>query len=377
MRLADLLLWMTVLLPTVCAVGLAGRLAWMQRRHAELGWELAEAQSERQEAIVARARSVQRAELARELHDLLGHRLTLLAVQTGALEVQAPTELVPRLAGLRLGVAEAVEALNRSVNDLGAPAADEAVTLENLLATVARDVSSAGAQVETQIDASDVPIPLHLAKLTEAIVREGLTNVLKHASGATARIRASITCHSLDVCVTNARVRGTPRTMTSGGNGIAGLGEQVTRAGGELTARPSSEGWTLHAALPLMTEQQLDVAARRMRLNAVRRRSVRRLISVPVVTLFLLLLAPALAVIGRAGLSHLSRADFGAIELEGSESAARERLPLMTMEAAPATVGSGDCRHYESTFSPFDRTDVFEVCFQDGRVVSKTVITAP
>jgi len=101
------------------------------------------------------------------------------------------------------------------------------------------------------------------------------------------------------------------------------------------------------------------------------------LIALPVATAALMIAIPVGMVLGQAALSRLSATDFAAITVGESESSARSQLPIVEMEAPPQQVGSGDCRHYESTFSPFERTEVYEVCFTNGQVNSTTIIPAP
>lgn len=89
-----------------------------------------------------------------------------------------------------------------------------------------------------------------------------------------------------------------------------------------------------------------------------------------------MIVLPVGAVLCQAALSVISAADFSSISIGQPENEALAQLPVVEMESPPGQLGSGTCRHYESTFSPFERTDVYEVCFMNGGVSSTTIIRA-
>lgn len=122
--MSDVIAWLMIILPVLVAAVLAGRLILLHRREAELGWELAAQQSALAAETAQRIRSEHAAELARTIHDDLGHRLTLAAVETAALRTRAGDALAADLEHLRSSIADCVEALNRSVLGLSDHHAD-------------------------------------------------------------------------------------------------------------------------------------------------------------------------------------------------------------------------------------------------------------
>lgn len=377
--MSDVLVWVAISLPVSVAAVLTGRLLLLRRQEAELGWELAAQKESRAVETEQRIRSEHAAELSRTIHDDLGHRLTLASIEAAALRTRAGTDLAPDLERLRASIAECVEALNRSVSGLSLEAKGSG--LEESIEHIADTVR----QTETPVQV-DIQVARNLAGSTPSstttstaisVVREGCTNALRHAPGAPIRIRIQSDRGEVVIGVENdaADTAVGPTIAPTGGRGLRGLRTQVEELGGSLKTGPSGDGWHIRASLPLQATTGVNEA--RHALAHRRRRTRRMLIALPVATAALMIAIPVGMVLGQAALSRLSATDFAAITVGESESSARSRLPIVEMEAPPQQVGSGDCRHYESTFSPFERTEVYEVCFTNGQVNSTTIIPAP
>lgn len=390
--MSDVLAWTALLLPLLIAALLAVRLLLVRRSEAELGWKLAAQKAAQAEATERSIRSVHAAELARTLHDDLGHRLTLAAVETAALQVRADTELAPEIDRLRESISQCVEALNRSVSNLSQDSGR--TRLKSAVEAIASDLGRTGTSVRVSVElledsnllndatdsdaVDDDALPASVTAMLLSVVREGCTNALRHAPGSSIDVRVKDDEDVLVVDVENNAADG------SGGNGLGlqgtqhglrGLTAQLETLGGSLEAGPTADGWRIRAQCPRHPVFDIDEA--RSVLIRRRRRTRQLLIAVPVAVAVLMLAIPAVAVFGQAALSRLPTSEFETIEAGQGEDSVRQKLPVVEMESPPPQKRAGDCVHYESTISPFDRTDVYEVCFSDGLVSSTTTIPAP
>ncbi|MFJ8805637.1 sensor histidine kinase [Streptomyces sp. NPDC102490] len=219
---------------------------------------------ERARALTAEAaRAEERNRIAGEMHDLLGHRLSLISVHAGALELAAARQ-APALAGqtelLRTTAGTAMEELREILGvlrhaDLAGPGEDRSGdgrgTREDIAALVDESRRTGGA---VELDWS-VPEGEELGPRTRQaihrVVREGLTNVLKHASGAPTWVQVRSVGGGIEVSVTNAPppVAGPSRGGTH--SGLAGCAERVGLLGGTFEAGALvNGGFRVAARLP-------------------------------------------------------------------------------------------------------------------------------
>ncbi|MER6254942.1 histidine kinase [Streptomyces sp. NPDC001584] len=231
--------------------------------------ELAEADAE---SRAERARMEAREEIAREMHDVLGHRLSLLSVHAGALEFNpgAPRAEIERAAGvMRESAHLALHDLREVIGVLRAGPGTGTGTgsaeggerpqpeLADLLRLVA-EARAAGGRIELAGPPGGAAPPPLVGRTAYRIVQEALTNVRKHAPGAAADVRVTGgPGDGLTVEVRNTRppgpdpVPGTaPGPAEGGGQGLIGLAERARLAGGELTALPAGGGFAVRAWLP-------------------------------------------------------------------------------------------------------------------------------
>jgi signal transduction histidine kinase len=234
---------------------------------------------------VAEARLLERTRIAREMHDVLAHRLSLLTTYAGALEFRpdAPPEQISRAAAvIRAGAHQALEELREVI---GVLRGDDLVTAEttekrrNGAASGARPAGSldgsterpqptladlsrlidesreAGVQVDLDnrvLDASSMPTST--GRTAFRIVQEGLTNARKHAQGQPVRVAIAGAAGSrLDIDILNpladVLVAATP--VPGSGTGLIGLSERVHLAGGDVDHGLTMTGeFRLHASLP-------------------------------------------------------------------------------------------------------------------------------
>ena len=234
----------------VILVGI-GMLVRAQRRLVRSWAERARQAEQGDELRVERARLAERERIAREMHDVLAHRLSLLAVHAGALEVRrdAPEDERRAAGVIRQSSYEALEELRQVIGMLREPAEDRPQpTLADVPALVARS-REAGEQVDLELAAAEVPAGV--GRHAYRIVQESLTNARKHAPGAPVRVAVTgQAAHGLVVEVGNRLSAGGP-VLPGSGTGLIGLRERVLLAGGRLEHGPTPSGeFQLRAWLP-------------------------------------------------------------------------------------------------------------------------------
>jgi signal transduction histidine kinase len=205
---------------------------------------------------VAEARMLERRRIAREMHDVLAHRLSLLATFAGAMEFRpdAPPEQMSRAAGVvRSGVHQALEELREVISLLREDDGGDGVHPQPVLADVPRLVAEsreAGAEVLLSGTVDDpAEAPPAVARTAYRVVQEGLTNARKHAAGQTVRVTVSGGPGTgLEVDVRN--LLAAKGTLPSGGAGLVGLTERVHLAGGKLDHQQRDGEFRLHASIP-------------------------------------------------------------------------------------------------------------------------------
>ncbi|WP_051712370.1 pyridoxamine 5'-phosphate oxidase family protein [Spirillospora albida] len=232
--------------------------------------ERARAAEEEQRLRVEEARLLERERIAREMHDVLAHRISLLAVHAGALEFHPDAPAGQREAAgvIRSCAYEAMEDLREVVRVLrdDSPGADRDRPQPALTDVPALLDESRRAGLRVTLD-DRVPdpgaIPARIGRHAYRIVQEGLTNARKHAPGA--HVRVALTApggSSLGIEIVNPLPPGPPPLPLPGaGAGLVGLGERVALLGGALEHGRTGDGrFRLHARLPLPYDHDGDTA---------------------------------------------------------------------------------------------------------------------
>jgi signal transduction histidine kinase len=241
----------------LAVVTLAGLALWMWRSRAEEGrLRLAETQRAR-EAELRRAVESERSRIARELHDVVTHNVSVMVIQAGA----ARRTLDPSAEQVReslLAVEEAgrtAMAELRTVMGLLAPAEDEAALapqpgLDQVAPLVDR-VRDAGLPVRLAVTGTPRPVPAGEALAAYRVVQEALTNAVKHASGASATVTVHFGDEELRVEIADTGGRATG--SGGSGRGLLGLRERLAVYGGTLRAGPplTGNGYRVNAVIPL------------------------------------------------------------------------------------------------------------------------------
>lgn len=221
----------------------------------------------------AAARLEERTRIAGEMHDLLGHRLSLISVHAGALELGAARQ-APAFVGqaelLRTTAGTAMEELREILGvlrheDMTDPTdrtGDERGTREDITALV-KESRQTGSTVELDWSVPGTSeMGLRTRQAIHRVVREGLTNVLKHASGAPTRVVVKSTDRGVEVSVTNEAPRAPGRSHGGSHSGLAGCQERISLLGGTFQAGTlTNGGFRVAARLPAHGNEPLGFAA--------------------------------------------------------------------------------------------------------------------
>jgi signal transduction histidine kinase len=238
---------------------LVGRVVLSRRKLAEQLQARNEELRAEQELFAAESVRYERARIARELHDIVAHCLSVMVVQASAGQRVAAAD--------RDGVAEALE----SVAEAAAQAQTEVGRLVELLSggptgpagpppglamvdELVRRASGSGLAVSCRFAGSCDRLAPAASEAAYRVVQEALTNALKHAPGAPVDITVRSQGAEVAVDVVNAPGRQRPSGLerSGGGFGLAGMRDRVAACGGSLTCGPTQAGgWRVSALLPM------------------------------------------------------------------------------------------------------------------------------
>ncbi|MFG2309926.1 sensor histidine kinase [Streptomyces sp. NPDC048566] len=196
------------------------------------------------------AQRLAREAIAREMHDVLAHRLTLLSVHAGALEFRpdAPREEVARAAGVvRESAHEALQDLREIIGVLRAADAEDAGRPQPTLAALdglVAESRSAGMKVALDSRVADAgAVPASVGRTAYRIVQEGLTNARKHAPGAEVAVSVlGAAGDGLTVSVAHPAPPGEVPVVPGSGQGLIGLRERTSLAGGRIEHGAGPDG---------------------------------------------------------------------------------------------------------------------------------------
>jgi signal transduction histidine kinase len=219
---------------------------------------MVEAARIREEEALRRA-GEERLRIARELHDALGHHLSLINMQSGValhLNKELPEQARSSLTAIKQASKEALTEL-RSVLDIlrqeGEPASRSPIWSLARLEDLVSQAAAAGLVVKTETDGDARPLPFAVDVAAFRIVQEALTNVTRHAGPAAATVRISYGDRDLTVQVDDDGRGVSPHASAPGsGQGIVGMRERAAALGGDLQAEPRPDGgFRVRARLPL------------------------------------------------------------------------------------------------------------------------------
>ena len=212
--------------------------------------------AEREAAGAREAVAGERRRIAREMHDVVGHGVTLMLLHTDAVQARLAArdpETAAHLDVVLTSGRTALEDLHRLLRVLRETPGEDATEDPGTLAAVAPLVERAGGQASLVVEGPVRPLPAAVETTGYRIVQESLTNALKHAPGARVQVLLRYTDSALEVCVADdgaARPGGEPR---SGGHGLLGVRERVALFDGRVSAGPRDDGpgWRVRAELPV------------------------------------------------------------------------------------------------------------------------------
>ncbi|MFI1284251.1 sensor histidine kinase [Streptomyces sp. NPDC020858] len=393
---------------------LAGRYRRARQALVRGGWQRAHDLEQRQRSVAEQARLRERTRIAADMHDSLGHELSLIALRAGALELSPTLTGQDRaeLAVLRAAVSDAVGHLRDTIGVLrdgpeGEPTASSVEPVEELVDRV----RESGVTVHLRREGAVPALPPLVDRTAYRVVQESLTNAIKHAPGSTVRIRIAHQGARTEVRVTNSAPSATGQAATtraaappasgpapepaSGHRGLTGLRERVLLIGGTLHATPRDGGFEVVAALPDRVsperggttgeshprEEAGSESARRL---AAARRSTRLRFVVAFAApagVGLLMLASAAYLALQLTTCVLRPADFAALQ-PGQDRAELARLlpdrqfryvPEAVTKARPAPPGTV-CAYYRSNSNLLDEVDVYRLCYAGSRLTAKDVL---
>lgn len=249
-------------LSAVVAPAVVGRFVRFQREQSRRLQELTRQLERERELNVARAVADERARIARELHDVVAHTISVVAIQADAAEAVLdadPERARVPLQTIRRSAAEALTEMRRLLSVLReAEPADElspAPSLERLPDLIER-VRAAGVEVTFEVAGRPREVPASLDLSAYRIVQEALTNVGKHGAGAPARVALDWGQDALAIEIRDAGSTTARRASANGtGHGLVGMRERVRMLGGEFSAGPGTDGGFVVSAILPFTER--------------------------------------------------------------------------------------------------------------------------
>lgn len=202
----------------------------------------------------------ERTTIARELHDVVAHHMSVVAIQAEAAPYRVqdtPPELAAAFQTIRENAVAALTELRRvlgvvrSEEDLDAAPEAPQPTLADLGLLLA-NVRSAGLEVEHVSTGAVRPLPQGVELSAYRIVQEALSNVLRHAPGATARVEVSYVLGGLGLRIVNGPAYRLAKPSPGAGHGVLGMRERVGMLGGGMTAEATEDGgYEVTAFLPV------------------------------------------------------------------------------------------------------------------------------
>jgi signal transduction histidine kinase len=251
-----------VFLPLEFAIAWIGGFALRERSEQAEAAELRATMAERERDAAARiAVAEERARIARELHDIVAHAVSVMVLQVGAVRHKLPDDFAEdrdALNGVERAGRTALAEMRRLLAAMRSDGESAELTpqpgLERLDSLVA-EVGRAGLPVRLRVDGEPFPLPRAIDLSGYRIVQEGLTNALKHARATVAEVTVRYQPNELQLEI---RDDGIGSATSDGlGHGLVGIRERVKIYGGEMTAGSvNGGGFVLSTRLPLRADRR-------------------------------------------------------------------------------------------------------------------------
>jgi signal transduction histidine kinase len=356
---------------------LAAVLPWWAGRYQRLNAE----QRHREHAVVAdQARLRERARIAQDMHDSLGHELALIALHGGALELGRDlTGEQRRSAGaLREHAMRATDRLHDLVWVLGSSeAAVDRQPVAQSLDDLVRQAAEAGLPVRLEQRGPAPDWAPLTSQAAHRVVREALTNAARHAPGAA--VTVTVDHHDPDTRIEVVNGPSASVHRAGSGQGLIGLDERVRLCGGTLTAGSFEGGWRVAARLPLSGPPRppgdFDVTVSRR----ITRRRLALTAALPLAVVVALVAAMVLAQAVTVARTGLARDRYHGLHVGEPEQQVRAVLPprgaagpMRLIAEAPPPAGAR-CDYFHAGSSITDTAPrVYRLCFAGGVLVAKS-----
>ncbi|CAL9618520.1 sensor histidine kinase [Streptomyces sp. enrichment culture] len=427
--------WLSLLITefSTCALPWWAGSWWRQRSDlTRAGWERAEQMEWRNRFVAEQARLKERARIAQDIHDSLGHELSVMALLAGGLELaQGLTEEQRRTMGqLRERCTMATERLHDVIGLLREDSTPSLRPAQESIAELVRRFERSGMPVRFREEGTGIRTPLLGELAAYRVVQEALTNATKHAPGAPITVRVSHRADETVVSVFNELPYEEGRPAAPGsGSGLIGLDERVRLAGGTLRAGRRAGGFEVRAELPHdpsarvrpaeeaqagATEAHVDrgdaradaeeaedtrkpstgdgerggavggggvsgTALARARVRV--RRNIRRAALLPVLFGGVLVLSLVGLYVFTSAMTALSPGDYGRMRLGESRAELASVLPERRIRKPPPVVSEPPappgavCEYYRSGDSVLTFTDtLYRLCFENDVLVAKDTL---
>ncbi|MFJ2848354.1 sensor histidine kinase [Streptomyces rubiginosohelvolus] len=413
--------FVAVIVLAVLVPWFVGRFSRQYRELVRAGWERAEQMERERQLVAEQARLLERARIAQDMHDVLGHDLSLIALSAGALKLAPGLNEQHRRAAqdIRGRAAAAVERLGEVIGVLREESeSPPRAPGDSDIARLVADAAASGLPVGLSVDGDASVLPPTVGRAAHRVVQESLTNAAKHAPGTSVSVELWHTATETRVAVRNgAPAAGTgvrsgqpaahlsgpppgsparqPSTPPSGngGRGLIGLDERVRLVGGSLDHGPRDGGFTVSARLPHQAPAQIPPRPTDHRespappgYRRARRRARRTLLTA--LTVPLAAGAVLLAVVGTwetvaASRSVLDPGDYARLRVGQDRSEIEKVLPDRQAaaqdeqhERQKRQERGVTCEFYAMTADRFDDRsgDAYRLCFRDGRLVSRDAL---
>lgn len=390
---ADMSMWSVTFLTAIFNLVLPWLFGVYRRQQvalAESGWEHARQLQREQRLNADQARLRERSRIAQDMHDSLGHELSLLALRAGALEVAPELTDEHRRAAteLRVSAGNATGQLREIIGVLRADAEPASrFPVDEGVAGLVERARDSGMRIMLVREGPTTGLPPMVERAVHRVVQESITNAAKYAPDAEITVWVVAGEEYLEVRVTNAAPSGELTETSEGGrSGLIGLRERVRLAGGSFAAGPTHGGWEVCATMPLTEvgvpgpEADEEVA----QIEHMRSAAGRRLRG----WMLALVAAPLISAFGLVGLimgitasqyrdQALPGEELARISVGDSEEEVAELLPEATVQLTPGPMADhyrepegAECGYYRSNDRIFDQdTLIHQVCFRDGHVV--------
>ncbi|GAA0595427.1 sensor histidine kinase [Streptomyces crystallinus] len=251
-------IWWESSLGVVVAALALGRAVALRAELAQRLRELTEGRGREGRLLAERVLAAERTQLAREMHDVVAHQVSLISLQAGALRMSSKDSAARESAEtIRTLSVRTLEELRHMVGVLRAAGGSGPVerSPQPRLGDLPRLIAESALEVDADIGyRTCAPCPEGVERAAYRIVQEALTNVRKHAPGARVRLRVRCTGDELRVEVRNAAAvpGAAPLDLPSGGHGLLGLSERVYLLGGFFGAGPDDAGgFVVSAVIPM------------------------------------------------------------------------------------------------------------------------------